>query len=152
MLFQLFEHRPGELWGASLPETINDLQQIVDAGIRVVISLESRFGFPDFSEFDIEHHQISIPDFDIPSEPNVREFVNIVKTALHQKKPVLVHCLAGCGRTGTMLAIAEIYLYGQTNGLDAIESVRKSRPCAVETKGQEDNIKAHAENPLQGLT
>ncbi|MFW9801815.1 MAG: protein-tyrosine phosphatase family protein [Candidatus Thorarchaeota archaeon] len=150
-MFQLFEHRPGELWGASLPETINDLQQIADAGIKVIISLESRFGFPDFSEFDLEHHQILIPDFEIPSEQNVREFVEIVKNALNQRKPVLIHCLAGCGRTGTMLAIAEVYLYGQTDGLDAIESVRKSRPCAVETAGQEDSIKAHAANPLRGL-
>ena len=151
-MFQLFEHRPGELWGSSLPETSNDLQQMADAGIQVVISLESRFGFPDFSEFGLEHHQISIPDFDIPSDKNVREFVDIVKTALSQSKPVLVHCLAGCGRTGTMLAIAEVYLYGQTDGLDAIKSVRKSRPCAIETAGQEDNIKDHAANPLKELT
>ncbi|MHA2040356.1 MAG: phosphatase domain-containing putative toxin, partial [Candidatus Thorarchaeota archaeon] len=83
-MFQIFEHRPGEMWGSSLPETSNDLQKISDAGIKVVVSLESRFGFPDFSDFDLEHHQISIPDFDIPSEQNVREFVDIVKTSLSQ--------------------------------------------------------------------
>ncbi len=151
-MFQIFEHRTGELWGSSLPETSDDLKQIADAGIKVVISLESRFGFPDFSEFDLEHHQISIPDFDIPSEQNVREFVDIVKTALSQGKSVLVHCLAGCGRTGTMLAIAEVYIYGQTKGRDAIDFVRKNRSCAIETSGQEESIKAHAANPLHGLT
>jgi atypical dual specificity phosphatase len=151
-MFQLFEHRPGELWGASLPESNDDLQIIADAGIKVVVSLESRFGFPNFSEFGIEHHQISIPDFDIPSDQNVKEFVGIVKTALSQDKPVLVHCLAGCGRTGTMLAIAEIYVYGQTEGRDVIASVRKTRSCAIETSGQEESIKTHAANPLQGLT
>ena len=150
-MFQIFEHRPGEIWGSSLPETSSDLKQIADAGIKVVISLESRFGFPDFSEFGLEHHQISIPDFDIPSEHNVREFVDIVKTALSQGKPVLVHCLAGCGRTGTMLAIAEVYLYGQTEGRDAIDLVRKNRSCAIETSGQEESIKTHAVNPLRGL-
>ncbi|MHA2119333.1 MAG: phosphatase domain-containing putative toxin [Candidatus Thorarchaeota archaeon] len=151
-MFQIFEHRTGELWGSSLPETSDDLKQIADAGIKVVISLESRFGFPDFSEFDLEHHRISIPDFDIPSEQNVREFVDIVKTALSQGKSVLVHCLAGCGRTGTMLALAEVYIYGQTEGRDAIDFVRKIRSCAIETSGQEESIKDHAANPLQGLT
>jgi atypical dual specificity phosphatase len=125
---------------------------MVEAGIKVVVSLESRFGFPDFPDFDLEHHQISIPDFDIPSEQNVRDFVNIVKAALSQEKPLLVHCLAGCGRTGTMLAIAEVYLYGQNKGRDAIDSVRKNRPCAIETSGQVESIEAHAANPLQGLS
>ncbi|MHA2141497.1 MAG: protein-tyrosine phosphatase family protein [Candidatus Thorarchaeota archaeon] len=148
----MFEHRSGELWGSSLPETNSDLQKIADAGIKVVVSLESRFGYPDFSEYGLEHHQISIPDFDIPSEQNVREFVDIVKTALNQGKSVLVHCLAGCGRTGTMLAIAEVYLYGETKGHNAIDTVRKTRSCAIETSGQEESIKAHAANPLQGLT
>lgn len=150
-MFQLFEHRTGELWGSSLPETNGDLQQIIDAGIEVVISLESRFGFPDFPDYDLEHHQISIPDFDIPSEQNIREFLKIVRNALTQRKPVLVHCLAGCGRTGTMLALAEVYIYKQTTGQDAIDFVRKNRPCAIETFGQEESIRKHAANPLLDL-
>jgi atypical dual specificity phosphatase len=150
-VFQIFEHRPGELWGSSLPETDTDLQNIAEAGIKVVISLESRFGFPDFSKYGLEHHQISIPDFDIPSEQNVKELVSIVKAALSQKKPVLVHCLAGCGRTGTMLALIEVYIYGQADGQTAIDIVRKSRSCAIETSGQEESIIHHAANPLPGL-
>ncbi|MFW9799348.1 MAG: protein-tyrosine phosphatase family protein [Candidatus Thorarchaeota archaeon] len=150
-MFDLFEHRPGQLWGASLPETREDLQKIIDAGVKVVISLEARFGFPDFSEFSLEQHRISIPDFGIPSDDNVRKFVKIVQEALNHDKPVLIHCLAGCGRTGTMMALAEVYLYGSTDGRAAIDRVRKSRPCAVETDGQERSILKHAKNPLDIL-
>ncbi len=150
-MIDLFEHRTGQLWGSSLPETREDLQKIADAGVKVVISLESRFGFPDFSEFDLEQHRISIPDFGIPSDDNVRELVTIVREALDENKPVLIHCLAGCGRTGTMMALAEVYLYDSSNGRTAIDRVRKSRPCAVETDGQEESVLMHAKNPLDIL-
>jgi protein-tyrosine phosphatase len=116
-----------------------------------MISLESRFGFPDFSGLELEQHHITIPDFGIPSDDNVREFVTVVKDALGQGKPVLVHCLAGCGRTGTMLALAEVYLYDSTDGKSAIDRVRKSRPCAIETDGQEETIIKHADMPIAEL-
>ncbi|MFX1416010.1 MAG: protein-tyrosine phosphatase family protein [Promethearchaeota archaeon] len=150
-MFDMFEHRPGKLWGSALPETRKDLEEIADAGIKVVISLESRFGFPDFSGLELEQHHITIPDFGIPSPDNVREFVKIVKDSLNQGKPVLVHCLAGCGRTGTMLALAEVYLYESADGRSAIDRVRESRPCAIETDGQEEVILKHAETPIAEL-
>ncbi|MFX1602234.1 MAG: protein-tyrosine phosphatase family protein, partial [Promethearchaeota archaeon] len=150
-MLDMFEHRPGELWGSTLPETREDLEGIVEAGIKVIISLESRFGFPDFSGLELEQHHITIPDFGIPSADNVREFVSVVKDSLDQGKPVLVHCLAGCGRTGTMLALAEVYLYDSNDGRSAIERVRKSRPCAIETDGQEEVIIKHAETPIADL-
>lgn len=150
-MFDLFEYRPGQLWGSSLPETREDLQKIADAGVKVVVSLESRFGFPDFSEFDLEQHRISIPDFGIPSDDNVRKFVKIVRGALDQGRPVLIHCLAGCGRTGTMMALAEVYLFDSADGQAAIDRVRKSRSCAIETDGQERSVLMHAENPLDDL-
>ena len=150
-MFDMFEHRPGELWGSALPETRRDLQGIVDAGIKVMISLESRFGFPDLSELELEQHHITIPDFGIPSPDIVREFVTIVKGSFEKGKPVLVHCLAGCGRTGTMLGLAEVYLYDSTDGKSAIDRVRRSRPCAIETDGQEEVIIKHAETPIADL-
>ncbi|MHA2432256.1 MAG: protein-tyrosine phosphatase family protein [Candidatus Thorarchaeota archaeon] len=150
-MLDMFEHRPGELWGSALPETREDLERIVDAGIKVMISLESRFGFPDFSGLELEQHHITVPDFGIPSDDNVREFVTIVEDALKQGKPVLIHCLAGCGRTGTMMALAEVYLYDSADGRAAIDRVRKSRPCAIETDGQEEVIVKHAEMPIADL-
>jgi len=150
-MFDMFEHRPGELWGSALPETRESLEAIVDAGIKVMISLESRFGFPDLAGFELEQHNIDIPDFGIPTTDNVREFVKVVKDSLDQGKPVLVHCLAGCGRTGTMLALVEVYLYGSIDGRTAIERVRESRPCAIETDGQEEVIIKHARNPIADL-
>jgi hypothetical protein len=50
-----------------------------------------------------------------------------------------------------MLALAEIYLYGEQDGQTAINKVRSIRPCAIETDGQEALIIEHARNPLKRL-
>ncbi|MFX1367662.1 MAG: protein-tyrosine phosphatase family protein [Promethearchaeota archaeon] len=148
----LFEYKRGELWGSALPTTEEDMNELVEAGIDYVISFEERFGLPDFDDYDIEHYSIVIQDFSIPSDENVVEFIRVVDRALKRGKSVLVHCLGGCGRTGTMLALAEIYLYGENDGLAAIRKVRTVRPCAIETDGQEAMILEHARNPLKKLS
>jgi atypical dual specificity phosphatase len=147
----LYEYKAGVLWGASLPSTRRDIEEIEANGIKVVISLETDYPFPDFAEFGIEHHEIPVSDFGAPTEDAVVQFIEILKRAQSKGKPVLVHCYAGCGRTGTILALAEIYLYGERNGNHAIRKVRKVRSCAIETVSQEQAIRYHAKNPISKL-
>ena len=147
----LYEYKDGVLWGASLPTTRRDVEEIEANGIKVVISLETDYPFPDFAEFGIEHHEIPVSDFGAPTEDAVIQFIEILKKAQSETKPVLVLCYAGCGRTGTMLALAEIYLYGERKGTRAIRKVRKARSCAIETLPQEEVIHRHARNPLSKL-
>lgn len=147
----LFEYKRGELFGSALPGPAKDLEELEEAGIDFVISLEERFDLPEFSELGIEHVTIVIPDLSTPSDENVVEFIRTLDRALKKGKTVLVHCLGGCGRTGTMLALAEIYIYGERDGQAAIEKVRSVRPCAVETEAQEKTILTHAKNPLKKL-
>jgi atypical dual specificity phosphatase len=87
----------------------------------------------------------------VPSDDLVTRVITVVHDALKENRPVLVHCLAGCGRTGTILALIDIYLYGERDGDTAIANVREHRPCAIETKEQEEVIRRHASNPLTSL-
>jgi atypical dual specificity phosphatase len=150
--FDLFEYKRGELWGSALPRTEADINELLEAGIDYIISFEERFGLPGFEDHGIEHYNIVIQDFSIPSDDNVVEFIRTVDRALKNGKSILVHCLGGCGRTGTMLALADIYLYGESNGQAAINKVRSVRPCAIETEGQEAAILQHANSPLKKLS
>ncbi|NHI83853.1 MAG: hypothetical protein EAX81_06100 [Candidatus Thorarchaeota archaeon] len=147
----LFEFKRGELFGSALPSSAEDLEELEEAGIDFVISLELISELPDFSELEIEHVTIPIPDFSSPSDENVIEFIRAVDRALKKRKTILVHCLGGCGRTGTMLALAEIYIYGERDGQTVINKVRSVRPCAIETEGQERTVMNHAKNPLKRL-
>ena len=147
----LFEYKTGTIWGSSHPVLREDVEEMKARGIKVVISLETNYSFPDFTEFNIDHHEIAVSDFGVPSDATIIKFISILRKALSEGKPVLIHCLAGCGRTGTMLALVEIYLYDERNGKRAIQKVRDARPCAIETLPQEQLIHRHAENPISEL-
>ena len=60
-----------------------------------------------------------------------REFVDFVDGELSNNRPVAVHCEAGLGRTGTMLAVYLISK-GENSG-SAIKRVREAENSAIET-------------------
>ncbi|MFW9922520.1 MAG: protein-tyrosine phosphatase family protein [Candidatus Thorarchaeota archaeon] len=146
MPFDLFTFKKNELYGSKLPETLEDLETIKKEGIKVIISLEEAIleikNSSNLAE-DFEHYELFITDYDIPERKQVEKFLAIVDKAKKENKPILVHCWAGCGRTGVMLALAERFIYGVKDGTQAIENLRKVRPCAVETPNQQDFVKSY---------
>ncbi len=151
MSLDLFEFRSNILYGSSLPITEEDVERIVEVGIRMVISLETSYPLPDFGKRGIEHHRMPVADYGTPDSTIIRRFIVTLRHAINDGRPVLVHCYGGCGRTGTMLALADIYLFGERDGLRAIRKVRSVRPCAIETPEQEKIVISHAAEPIQDL-
>lgn len=144
MSFDFFTFKKKELYGSKLPESVEDLDVIKKEGIKVIISLEEAIlEIKNNSNLanDFEHYELFITDYDIPDKKQVEEFLSILEKAKRENKPVLVHCWAGCGRTGVMLALAERFIYGVLDGKQAIENLRKVRPCAVETPSQQEFVK-----------
>ncbi len=150
MDFELFEYRP-TIYGSSLPVTEQDVKRILDAGVKLVISLETSYPLPEFERLGIEHQRLPIKDYGIPDTQTIRRFITILRRAVDDERRVLVHCYGGCGRTGTMLALAEIYIFGARDGPSVIRTVRAVRPCAIETVEQEHLVLRHARHPIQDL-
>lgn len=77
-----------------------------------------------------------IPDFGVPSseEETVRLVEGLV-ARLRSRETVVVHCLGGLGRSGTMASCVLVAL--GRNSADAIACVRAARPGAVQTPLQE---------------
>ena len=144
MTFDVFSFKENELYGSTLPKTNDDLEQLKKIGIKIIVSFEEEIlklkSISSLGE-DFEHHEIFITDFDVPNKEQVIEFLEIMLRAKEEKKPVLVHCYAGCGRTGVMLALAERLIYGVEDGMQAILNLREVRPCSVETPTQIEFVK-----------
>lgn len=139
MPFEIYAYKEFELYGSEMPESELDLDLIRNLGIQVIISLDE--GIQEYPKYiaikqEFEHHEFFIIDYEIPTNKQIKEIIDIITKAREKKKAVLIHCLAGCGRTGLILALVERFIYGTNDGKEAIAKVRKIRPCAIETQKQ----------------
>jgi len=83
----------------------------------------------------IEHLNIGIPDFTAPTLPQLKRIISFINAMNDKFKPVLVHCYAGIGRTGTVVAAYLICHDYDVEG--ALNKVRARIPGAVQTTDQE---------------
>ena len=106
-------------------------------GLKVIINLTGYLDdAPELQAFHLYH--IPIPNQKAPSLAQMHQSVSIIHSSLEADLPVLVHCEAGLGRTGTIIA-AYLTTIGYSPQ-DAIELIRSKRPGSIETEAQEEAI------------
>ena len=99
--------------------TISDLEII---GIKSIINLCAERDLDGNLWKKFKLFRIRILDNTVPSIKQINEFLSIVANSANQ--PVYVHCEAGKGRTGVMVACYRIKVEGWTNQ-EAIEEAKK---------------------------
>jgi len=89
------------------------------------------------SPMDIPTLYVPIEDYGIPTVEDMDLIVDFIKYHVSNGKEVVVSCIGGHGRTGTVLAV-----WAGLNGVEnPIEYVRECYcECAVETEEQEEFI------------
>ena len=81
---------------------------------------------------------LPVPDLQAPTEDQLQQAVDAIAGAAQSGMAVAVHCTAGKGRTGTVLAA---YFVNQGLSADAaIRRVRNLRRGSIETPEQEEAI------------
>jgi atypical dual specificity phosphatase len=124
---------PGRLAGGVWP--VAHLDWLERQGVSLLINLTEHAYRDD--RFRI--HAIPVPDRAAPAADQILELCLLVERELAVPRTVYVHCLAGCGRTGTMMACYLVYRQ-RIDPAEAIRQVRAARPCSVETAAQAEAV------------
>ena len=131
-----------KLAGVSYPRSEDALAQLQKLGVRALLSLsEDALPAELLNKYNFQTKHLPLADFTAPTLERVEQSIKVINSFLEQNLPVAVHCGAGLGRTGTILAC---HLVSQGySASDAIEQVRTKRPGSIETPEQEAVIEAY---------
>ncbi|HJN86952.1 MAG: dual specificity protein phosphatase family protein [Dehalococcoidia bacterium] len=132
----------GVLAGAAGPTNGRDLMFLKLQDIRAIIRMEERtisgegVGLVDLFE--------PVPDFSAPEMHQIKRMVRFIEEQIETwDRPVVVTCMAGIGRTGTVLACYMVHVgYTPRN---AIKLVRDLRPKSLENWLQERAVHEFAD-------
>ena len=83
----------------------------------------------------VHYYEFPWPDMTAPDNDIVLRSVQVMESHVKNTGKVLVHCHAGLGRTGLMIACFLVYSKRMSSN-DAIKIVRVCRPGAVQTSAQ----------------
>lgn len=131
----------GRLAGMARPRPGN-AEELLAQGLRAVVTLTEEPPPAELARAGFAVHHEPIPDFAAPSLEALHRVVAFLAGELGAGRAAVVHCHAGIGRTGTVLAA---YLVSMGLPADeAIGRVRSLRPGSLETEEQEGVVIAFA--------
>lgn len=132
-----------ELAALARPESPAEMVWLREQGIDLLISLtedppNSRW----VNDAGLLLLHVPVIDMEAPTQDELDRCVSSIFKANERNMGVAVHCGAGLGRTGVVLA-GYFVMKGLT-AKNAIARVRRLRPGSIETEDQEQAITAYA--------
>lgn len=127
----------GKLAGSGLPVSEEEFRWLFEKGIKSIVTIrEVPLPSKWFEGKDIDYLHLKVEDYGAPSVEDMNETVDYIENKISSGKPVLIHCAAGKGRTGALLAA---YLIKKENltAKQAIQKIRLMRPGSVQSLTQE---------------
>ena len=85
---------------------------------------------------DIGYLHVPTPDLTAPDMDRIDTTVDFIYKKISNDQAVMVHCAAGMGRAGTILA-CYLVKYQKYSAKDAIKKIRKERPGSIQSEVQE---------------
>lgn len=137
-------HVAGNLHRSPLPITQAHVRALHAAGIRVVFSMEEAVPGPTLREQGFDWRPHFWTDDAPPTRAQVARFLDEWR-AVPADVPVLVHCKAGWGRTGSAIACALVDGgWSSTRALDHYWSRVPAARAVMESNGQAAFVHGHA--------
>jgi atypical dual specificity phosphatase len=125
------------------PDSADEVAWLRQQGLQVVLSLtEERLRRDWINDAGLMALHVPVEDMEAPTQEQLDECISAIAKAHRHQLAVAVHCSAGQGRTGVVLAC-----YFVTKGLsaaNAIGKVRRLRPGSIETEEQAEAVATFA--------
>ena len=122
-----------KLAGSGYPSSRGQLEWLVAQGIDSILTLTLRPLAKEWvAGLPLKLGHVAMQDHVAPEFDSLNLAVNFVREQAKAGKTVLVHCLAGEGRTGCVLA-AYLMKEKGISADDALRSLRKIKPTFVES-------------------
>lgn len=139
---------PGRLAGMGRPGLVGDEEEdlvaIASAGVELLVSLtEEAIPAAKLRAYGIRGRHLPIADMGVPALGPAARVCRELEREMENGARVAVHCHAGLGRTGMMLAAALVWLGRPPEA--AIAEVRSHTPLYIQGAAQLDFIRRFAE-------
>jgi len=127
-----------KLAGSAIPTSIDEVKWVIDQGVKSIVTIREETldesWIKDVNYLHILSNDMSVPEFD-----DLIYAVDFIHRRITNNEPVLVHCLAGMGRTGVILA-CYLIKYQKMSASEATEKIREERPGSIQSYPQEEII------------
>jgi atypical dual specificity phosphatase len=127
-----------KLAGSAIPTSIDEVQWAIEQGVKSIVTIREDPLDDDWVK-DVNYLHVSSNDMGVPEFADLTYAVDFIHRRITNSEPVMVHCLAGMGRTGTILA-CYLIKYQKMSANEATEKIREERPGSIQSYPQEEII------------
>ena len=124
-----------KLAGSGMPTTSDELDWVLKQGVKSIVTMTEN-SLPNTWVKDLNYLHVPTPDLTAPDMDKIDTAVEFIHEQITNKEAVMVHCAAGMGRAGTILA-CYLVKYQKHSAKEAIEKIRKERPGSIQSDVQE---------------
>ncbi len=129
-----------KLAGSGKPTTREEFEWILSQGVTSIVTMtEDALPSEWITAYDTKYLHVPTPDLTAPKYERLNNATDFIEEQIKAGNQVMVHCAAGMGRAGTVLACYLIKYAGYT-AVDAIREIRNKRPGSIQSTVQEDAI------------
>ena len=125
-----------KLAGSAIPTSKDEVKWLQEEGVKSIVTIREEPLDDDWTS-NVNYLHVLSDDMGVPTFDDLKNSVDFIHDRIENNEPVLVHCLAGLGRTGTILA-CYLIKYQKMSAEDAIQHVREKRHGSIQSFVREE--------------